>query len=375
MKQILEFLKYNKDKCTAILSMEMEGGLDKVNIDMLCDILIYWECKPALVNWILCWTKGRKIQLRFNGKISKKYNLNQGVPQGSPLSPFLFGVYIADMFKLRFSFRIGLRRMVTSYVDDGAILVATDTIEKTKEDIQTTLNECTRIAKVRGMDFSTKKIEWIGFGKGEWGVMEVGRENLRMTKEIRILEYRMNTERKWKGHVEYWSDRGSGVRISVSNVSRRFGSKGGIGAWECLRMIKGAYLPVVPYGLEFITGQSSLLKKLQIAINDTIRSIVRTPPKIASEIIYAGRGIKSLEVKCRELERKGYARHLKYEYRKDTPWFGLIARKWKDQRIRKPTTISNNHRKTTPIVIIRNNKEEAIEALRNQWESKEESEL
>lgn len=50
-----------------------------------------------------------------------------------------------------------------------------------------------------------------------------------MTKEIRILGYRLDTKRKWKRHVEYWSERGLGIRRNVSNVSRRFGNKGGIG--------------------------------------------------------------------------------------------------------------------------------------------------
>ena len=159
MKQILEFLEYNKDKCTGILSMDVEGGFDKVNIDMLCDILVYRECEPKLVEWVRRWTIGRKIQLRFNGRISKEYNLNKGVPQGSPLSPFRFGVYVADMFRPRFSYRIGLRRMVTSYVDDGAILVATDDVEKTKTEISNTLQECKSIAKDRGMGFSVKKME------------------------------------------------------------------------------------------------------------------------------------------------------------------------------------------------------------------------
>lgn len=94
--------------------------------------------------------------------------MNLGVPQGSPLSLFLFGVYVADMFMPRFSYRIGLRRMVTSYVDDGAILVATDSIEKTKDEIEKTLQECKEIANNRGMGFSKKKMEWIGFGRKEW---------------------------------------------------------------------------------------------------------------------------------------------------------------------------------------------------------------
>ena len=48
MKQILEFLKYNKDKYTGLLLMNVEGGFDKVNIDKVCDILVYRECEPKL---------------------------------------------------------------------------------------------------------------------------------------------------------------------------------------------------------------------------------------------------------------------------------------------------------------------------------------
>ena len=77
--------------------------------------------------------------------------------------------------------------------------------------------------------------------------------------------------------MEYWSARGIGVRRNVSNVSRRLESNRGIGTWECLRMIRGVYLPTVCYGLEFVSNESSTVKRLQIAINDTIRSILRAP--------------------------------------------------------------------------------------------------
>ena len=196
MKQILEFLEYKKDKYTGILSMDVEGGFDKVDIDKLCDILIYQECETKLVDWIRRWTKGRRIQLRFNGKVSKEYNLNKGVPQGSPLSPFLFGVYIADMFKSRICCRMDLRRMVSSYVDDGVILVSTSNKEKTKQQLIECFKECKKIVKERGMDFSEKKLDWMGIGEGEWGWLEDGGMKLKMVKEIRIVGYRIDTKRE-----------------------------------------------------------------------------------------------------------------------------------------------------------------------------------
>ena len=196
MKQILEFLKYNKNRYTGILSMDVEGGFDKVNIDMLSDIVMYRECERGLVKWIRRWTKGRSIHLRFNGKVSKEYQLNKGVPQGSALSPFLFGVYVADMFRSRICCRIDLRRMVSSYVDDGVILVSTENKRKTKHQPVECFEDCKKIAKERGMDFSEKKLDWMGIGKGDWGKLEMGGIGLNMVKEIRILGYRIDNNRK-----------------------------------------------------------------------------------------------------------------------------------------------------------------------------------
>ena len=171
------------------------------------------------------------------------------------------------------------------------------------------------------MNFSVKKLDWMGIGKGEWGTLDIGGDKLKMVKEIRILGYRIDTKREWRGHVEYWTERGIGVRRNIAGVGRRFGSQGGVGVWEFMRLIQGVYLPTVLYGLEFITGETALIKRLQITINDTIRSILRTPQKFANKILYAETGIEPLEIRCRAEERKGYARHLKYEYGKEYPWY------------------------------------------------------
>ena len=71
--------------------------------------------------------------MRFKGRTTKDYSLNKGVPQRSPLSPFLFGIYVADVFRPRIQTRINLRAMVSSYVDDGVIMISPDRVESTKE--------------------------------------------------------------------------------------------------------------------------------------------------------------------------------------------------------------------------------------------------
>ena len=166
-----------------------------------------------------------------------------------------------------------------------------------------------------------------------------------------------------------------GIRRNISGVGRRFGSEGGIGAWECMRLVQSVYLPTVCNGLEFISDEPKLIKELQISINDTIRLILRTPMKYANKILYAETGIEPLAIKARAEQRKGYARHLKYEYGKEYPWYGCIAEKWKDDRIRKQKTESAKEQKTIPEFDIEKDKNKAIDKHAKDWERKPRDEV
>ena len=75
----------------AIILADVEGGFDKVNPDRLGDTNLAQEYIP----WIQNWCRNRSIVTRIDGRTdTSTYILNQGIAQGSPLSPYLFGAYI-----------------------------------------------------------------------------------------------------------------------------------------------------------------------------------------------------------------------------------------------------------------------------------------
>jgi len=123
------------------------------------------------------------------------------------------------------------------------------------------------------MSFSPKKIEWIGFGEEDWGSLEIEGVSTQGVKEIRILGYRLGKNRGMKGHIEYWLEKGVGVRRRIKALSRRYESKGGLGAWEYMRLIQWVYFPMVYYGLEFVSRFSKLVQQVQVEVNDTLRSV------------------------------------------------------------------------------------------------------
>jgi len=367
-KQIAEFVEWNKQKAVGILVMDVEGGFVRVDVDILCDVLVYRGCPEILIRWIRRWVMGRSIKLRFNGKISKEYHLNKGVPQGSPLSPFLFGVYVADVFRPKFLTRMGMMSYCASYVDDGALMAAANDIDSCKAELTERFKECRDIARGRGMGFDQTKVVWIGFGKESWGALDLGDCKKEGVGEIRILGYRMDKLRGMGGHVDYWMDRGVGVKRRIAGLGRRYGSEGGLGAWECVRLLKGVYLPTVYYGLEFVARDDKAMKRLEYGVRDTIRSTFRTPLKFANKILQAESGIIPTSIKGKTATSRAYARHVKFGYGKDLPWFGCLANDWKEDWITDYMTISDRPIGRVPDIIIDPNRTRAKEADSKRWD-------
>lgn len=69
-----------------------------------------------IYRWIKDFLRNRKIQVRINNKYSKCLTVDNGVPQGSVISPILFSSMINDIYKSVDS-TIGN----SLFVDDGAL--------------------------------------------------------------------------------------------------------------------------------------------------------------------------------------------------------------------------------------------------------------
>jgi len=71
VKQIADFVKFGRVRQTALMTMDVEGGFNNIDTALLADILIYKSCDRFLVSWIMRWTTGRKMSLKFNGRTSR----------------------------------------------------------------------------------------------------------------------------------------------------------------------------------------------------------------------------------------------------------------------------------------------------------------
>ncbi|EDN93294.1 hypothetical protein SS1G_09160 [Sclerotinia sclerotiorum 1980 UF-70] len=140
--------------------MDVKGAFDAVLPGRLVNRLREQGWSNKLVKWVQSFATNRYIKIRLDGEIGPKTKLECGLPQGSPISPILFMLYIAPLFWM------GNPRKRFGYADDIALLATSDSLQKNCDTLQANMQEALEWGKTEGITFDPKKSELIHFYKG-----------------------------------------------------------------------------------------------------------------------------------------------------------------------------------------------------------------
>ena len=101
---------------TTALFLDIKGAFDHVAKNQLLNILGNLQLPLNLKAWVSSFLEDRSLKLKFDNQEEDFTPINTGIPQGSPISPILFLIYIRDLFP-----RISSAIKVLSYMDDIAL--------------------------------------------------------------------------------------------------------------------------------------------------------------------------------------------------------------------------------------------------------------
>jgi len=139
------------------LFLDIKAGFDNVDNSTLACILREGGIPPYLVSWVSSFLGERSCTLVFQGAPRTPAPVNVGAPQGAPISPLIFLLYVVALH-----FRIP-RGLMISYVDDFALRVASLSYRGNICRLQELFDRLEKMASRLGVSFSvttTELIHW-----------------------------------------------------------------------------------------------------------------------------------------------------------------------------------------------------------------------
>jgi hypothetical protein len=160
---LTDFIQTNKarHRKTSTVFLDVKGAFDHVSKERLLKILIKLRLPHSIVSWTKSFLEDRVLQLSFDGQLETEQAIETGVPQGSPISPILFLIYIHNLFpKLQ-------DVQVLSYIDDIALSTASTSLRKNVRVLQREVHKLTRLGDEQAVQFDLAKTELLHFSSGK----------------------------------------------------------------------------------------------------------------------------------------------------------------------------------------------------------------
>ncbi|KAI0991823.1 hypothetical protein K3495_g16364, partial [Podosphaera aphanis] len=146
-----------KGLTATLATLDIKGAFDAVLPGRLTKRLREQGWPAQLCNWIASFATNREVCIRLDGQIGNPTEIYCGLPQGSPVSPILFMLYIAPLFKLD-----GLKKAF-GYADDVAVLEISPSLQENANKLENSINQALAWGSSEGVTFDPMKSELLHF--------------------------------------------------------------------------------------------------------------------------------------------------------------------------------------------------------------------
>ena len=244
--------------------LDIKGGFDNIDADILCSSLRSKGVNHYLISWVRSFLTGRSCRLLFHGSPRIFFPVSVGTPQGSPVSPLLFVIYVAAL-------HIPLSRgLVLSYVDNFCLTVSSPSYHSNSRSLQAAFGCIRAIAHSRKVDFSVPKTELIHWRtpiqRDPHGVPSP--PPVALDGQI----FHPSDKLRWLG---YWfvpnvaSSANFSRRLALSQAAfpsvRLLSNTGkGVSPHLCHRLAYCLMFPILSYGADLFTPTKGLLNKMEV---------------------------------------------------------------------------------------------------------------
>ena len=227
------------------LFLDVKGGFDNVESPSLLSLLRRKGVSPYLVQWVGSFLRDCTCRLTFQGSPHHFAPVLVGVPQGSPISPLLFVIYVSSLH-LEIP-----RSLIITYVDDFAVTVASPAYRTNVRLLQKSFSALKRKAAPINICFSVPKTELI-----HWRTTRSNEPPCILPVHLEDQLFNPQSRLKWLGFIftpsfdprSHFSRRYALANAALAMIRRFSPPRMGLPPYLCQALARSLLAPILLYG-------------------------------------------------------------------------------------------------------------------------------
>ena len=239
---------------TTMLTLDIKGAFDAVLSGCLTQRLQDQGWPAKLVSWVTSFTNNWSACLRLGDFTSQAFQIPAGLPQGSPISPILFMLFIEPLFRIG---SVQARRGRFGYADDICQIVASPSLEANIKALEDIAAELQQWGSQEGLLFDLSKTEIQHFSRS----CKDGNPPLQLLSaegQHTIHPPKKNQALRWLG---VWFDRrltflphsrvmAARARQTAAGIQALANTARGVKASLLRQAVISCVLPILTYGVD-----------------------------------------------------------------------------------------------------------------------------
>src|SRR5712691_1314904 len=278
------------------LFLDIKGGFDNVRAPVLAARLRKHNTPDYIVNWVLSFLSDRSCRLLFKGGLKQFQPVDVGVPQGSPISPLLFVIYVSPLHSISIP-----KGLTLSYVDDFALTKASPSYRSNVRHLQAAWTDLQVIANKLHITFSIPKTDFIHW-RTPYDRNPIQHNPISLNDTL----FNPLPQVKWLGmwfaaaltsHYHYQQRLSKATKtFSWLKTHSRPGS--GLTAINARRLAQAVILPTMLYGSTVLQPKASALNKLSTLWMKVLRWVTNCFDSSNNNAVYLEVALMPLESYC-----------------------------------------------------------------------------
>ena len=206
---------------TSLLQLDLTGAFDTVNHEWLEATLMGQGWPRWVTRWVASFLKDRVATLSFDDWVSEEVAVPAGVPQGSPISPLLFYLFMVPLYnRLR-----AVRGLATvGFADDTNLLACGTETAQCVATLEEGWAICEAWATERAMAFEPAKSSLLHFCRARAGRLETVRlsgDVVTPQESARFLGVILDRKLRFTAHKKHIVDRLRTQKFALSCIAAK----------------------------------------------------------------------------------------------------------------------------------------------------------